>query len=181
LIYLFIGVFCCSRWIVPAVRIVLFNGSLEGNVRQVGRAVLESLHQVGTIRTRLDALKVEVGREENAPVISCRLVGGTHREEQSFLQALEECLSPVDNPRYLLIRQSRFLWWERRDYHAVPKALGGKKEDAVFFAKKFDRYVGQVRCVYTRTLEGREWLLKARTRAMSAQFVKRADRRRVWQ
>jgi superfamily II DNA or RNA helicase len=180
-VYVLICLLCCSRWIVPALRIVLFNGSLEGNVRQVGRAVLESLHEVGTIRTRLDGLKVEVGQDKDSSVISCRLSGGTHKEEQSFLQALEECLSPVDNPRYLLIRYSRFLWWARTDYHAVPKVLGGKKEDAIYFAKKFHRYVGQARCVYTRTLEGREWLLKSRTHAMSAQFVKRAHRRRVWQ
>jgi hypothetical protein len=180
-VYAVICLLCLYRWIFPAVRILLLNGSVEGNLRQVGLAVLESLHQMGTIRTRLDAMRVEVSRDPDLAVVCVRLGGVTHKEEQAFLQALESLLSPVDNPRYLLIRYSRFLWWERVDYHAVPKAIGRKKEDAVFFARKFDRYVSRARCVYTRTSEGRALLLKARTHSMSAQFVKRSERRRVWQ
>jgi hypothetical protein len=97
------------------------------------------------------------------------------------LQAFEEVVSFVDNPRYLLVRTSRFLFKKRKDYHAVPTALTGKKKTATLFQEKFSRYVDPCVLVFTRNQKGRKILLKARTSAMSSVFETATDRRRVWE
>ncbi|MBP60305.1 MAG: restriction endonuclease subunit R [Planctomycetaceae bacterium] len=167
--------------------IYLFTGTVEGHLHLVGKAVLESLHEAGRIRTDLSRLKIIVkhGRKSTLGIksgaYSCRLSGATHREEKSFLQAFEEVVSFVDNPRYLLVRTSRFLFKKRKDYHAVPTALTGKKKTATLFQEKFSRYVDPCVLVFTRNQKGRKILLKARTSAMSSVFETATDRRRVWE
>jgi hypothetical protein len=43
------------------------------------------------------------------------------------------------------------------------------------------RHVGPADLVYTRTPEGRRFLLKARTHSMSRSFQSRAERLKSWQ
>jgi hypothetical protein len=54
--------------------------------------------------------------------------GGTGAEqaESIFLRALRNVLSPVENPRYLLVRRVWRIYLE--DYFAVPDILARKKE-----------------------------------------------------
>ena len=42
------------------------------------------------------------------PVVWMR--GGTTYEKTRFLNALQEFLEPIENPRYLLYRESKLLW-----------------------------------------------------------------------
>lgn len=107
--------------------------------------------------------------------------GGTTYEKTRFLNALQEFLEPIENPRYLLYRESKLLWLiKRRDYHAVPEELGRKKEYAELFLRKWTDSMGPARLIFTRTPEGRKKLVQARMRALSAAFVERAERLSVW-
>ena len=96
-----------------------------------------------------------------------------------MLRALRETLSPIDNPRYLPAR--RKIWRIlREDYFAVPDALARKKEVAEFFAQRWRRLVGPVQLVFTRTLEGRKLLLRARDHPLAGALLKRAERVSCW-
>ena len=105
--------------------------------------------------------------------------GGTGKEQAVFLRALREVVSPIDNPSYLLAR--RKLWgFFREDYFAVPDAFARKKEFAEMFARRWNRLVGPVQLVYTRTPEGRKLLLRSRNHSLSGAFQKRAERVSCW-
>ena len=95
--------------------------------------------------------------------------------------ALQQVLEPVDNPRYLMVRESRLGPVRRVDYHAVPDLIGQNKKFASHFAHRWNRYVGPSTLVYTRTADGRLTLLQARTKALSSAFQKRTDRVNVWE
>jgi hypothetical protein len=98
-----------------------------------------------------------------------------------FLNDLQEFLEPIENPRHLLYRESKWLWLiKRKDYHAVPEELGRKKEYAELFLRKWTESMGPAKLIYSRTPEGRKTLVQARMRAMSAVFVERAERLSVW-
>src|SRR5690606_25156021 len=114
-------------------------------------------------------------------VVYCRLEGATAIERRYFLDAMQEILSPVDNPRYLLVRESYLGRLLRVDYHAVPGVFGQGKTNAVFFAERWNHHVGKADLVYVRTVEGRKILLKARARALSSAFRKKADRISAWE
>ena len=147
-------------------------------IRQIGRAVLEALEYEGSIDRHGGEFHVHADRNANGSVF-CWISGGTGKEQALFLRALREVLSPIDNPRYLLAR--RRIWrMFREDYFAVPDTLARNKEFAENFSRRWQRLVGPVELVYTRTPEGRKALLRARRHSLSGAFQKRAERVSCW-
>ncbi len=158
----------------------LKHGSVASSMKQIGKVVLKSLLHAELIETSHWHLKV-VAERHNYGSVGCYLKGGTAREQSMFLEALEEVLGPIRNPRYLIVRKTPLGWLMRKDYHAVPQTLGKNKDSAEHFRKMWNWYVGPTELVYTRTPEGRRFLLRARTHAMSQSFQRRAERLRSWQ
>jgi hypothetical protein len=94
--------------------------------------------------------------------------------------AIAEILGPVQNPRYLMLRTSWFGLKRRVDYHAVPSALGARKDYAEHFAELWRGGVGSSKLVFTRSPEGRRVLLRARAQSLAAGMRRVVDRRSVW-
>ncbi|MBX5144124.1 DEAD/DEAH box helicase family protein [Rhizobium lentis] len=165
---------------LKAGRLLLRNGSLEGSMKQVGTTVLEALHHMGVIKTELGKLSVEATLDQNG-IIYCRLEGATTIERSRFLDGLREVLVPPQNPRYILVRRSTFWRLKRVDYHAVPSLIGRKREDAEYFAKLWNRYVGESDLIYTRSVQGRLILLQFRAKSFASAFTRKTDRVSRWE
>jgi hypothetical protein len=165
---------------LKALWLFLRHGSVASSMKQIGKAVLKAMAYAELIETNLAQLRV-VARRLDYGFVNCTLKGGTTRDRSIFLEALQEVLGPIENPRYVLVRKTPLGWLTRKDYHTVPKALGKNKEFAEHFRKMWAVHVGPTRLVYTRTPEGRRFLLKARAYSMSRGFQKRAERLRSWQ
>jgi hypothetical protein len=166
--------------LLKALWLFLRHAPVASSMKQIGKALLRSLSHAELIETSRWRLKL-VAQRRDYGFVSCSLKGGTTRERSLFLEALQEILSPIENPRYLLVRKTPLGPLLRQDYHAVPKALGRKKDLAEHFARMWSKFVGPVELVYTRSEEGRKLLLRARARAMSAGFQSRTERIRSWQ
>jgi superfamily II DNA or RNA helicase len=165
-------------WSVVALWRLIRHGTPERSIEQIGRAVLDALEDEGSIDQRAVDFRVYANRNKDGTVF-CWIGGGTGQEQATFLRTLRETLSPIDNPRYLLAR--RKIWWIfREDYFAVPDVLARKKEFAEFFAQRWKRLVGPVQLVFTRTPEGRKFLLRARNHSLSGAFQKRTERVSCW-
>jgi superfamily II DNA or RNA helicase len=165
---------------LKALWLFLKHGSVASSMKQIGKAILKSLIHAELIETSHWHLKV-VARRHNYGSVGCYLKGGTARERSIFLEALQEVLGPIKNPRYVIVRKTPLGWLMRKDYHAVPLMLGKNKDTAEHLRKMWNWYVGPTGLVYTRTPEGRSFLLRARTHAMSQSFQRRAERLRSWQ
>lgn len=170
----------CLPGALKASLLLLRNGSLEGSMKQVGTTVLETLHHMGVIRTELGKVSVEATLDQNG-LIYCRLEGATTIERSRFLDALREVLVPPQNPRYILVRSSKFWRLNRVDYHAVPSIIGRKREDAIYFAQLWNRYIGYSDLVYTRSAEGRLKLLQFRAKSFASAFTRKTDRLSRWE
>jgi hypothetical protein len=165
-------------WSLLALWRFIRHGTPERSIRQIGQAILDALEYEGSIDSHAAEFRVYSDRNQDGSVF-CWIGGGTGIEQASFLRALREVLSPVDNPRYLLAR--RRIWRVfREDYFAVPDVLARKKEFAEMFARRWNRLVGPVQLVFTRTPEGRKLLLRARNHSLSGAFQKRAERVSCW-
>lgn len=166
--------------LAKAARLAWRNGSLEGSLREVTLATLRALADAGVIRQdELGTAEIELrtsfdGRKD---II---LTGVSRACERHVMQAVADILSPVQNPRYILLRRSRFGPKRRIDYHAVPAALAARKEDAERFAAWWRAGVGSSDLVFTRTAEGRRLLLRARAASFAAGQQRQVDRRSVW-
>jgi superfamily II DNA or RNA helicase len=165
-------------WFVAAIWRFVRHGTPEWSMRQIGRAVLESLEYEGSIRRNENGPVAFTNKKEGGAVF-CWLGNARGLEQTIFLRALREALSPIENPRYLLARGKIWRIF-REDYFTVPEVLSRKKEFAEVFAKKWRRFVGLVQLVYTRTPAGRRLLLRARIHSLAGAFQKRAQRVSCW-
>ncbi len=154
---------------IKTFKLYLSYRDISKDIKQIAEALLESLIKQGSINTNRDSLEVEVSQDTQGAV-SCYLKGGSIAEQSIFINALIEIVSVIDNPRYIIVRKSRFFKALRSDYHAVPTLLGVNKTLAGTFEKNWRKRVGRCQLVYTRTLEGRKFLLKARVKSLAAQF-----------
>jgi len=162
-----------------ALWLLLRHGSAASSMKQIGNALLKALVEASVIDARRARPRVIAQRREYG-LVTCSVKGGSTRERSVFLEALQELLGPIDDPRYLLARKNPLGPVMRKDYHAVPKALAKNKESAEHFRKMWARYIGPCEILYTRNPQGRQTLLKARAQSVSAAFGRRTDRIRTW-
>lgn len=167
------GAVVFGRLALKTLRLYVRYRDISKDIQQIGEALLRSLLKEGSIHSPVADLKVEASMDAMGSVY-CHLEGGTTYEKSVFIQALEEIVSPIVNPRYVIIRKSSLLKLVRqKDYHAVPEILGRNKNLAEYFNNQWRSLVGNCELVYTRTLQGRQLLLKSRVKALSAQFEPR--------
>jgi superfamily II DNA or RNA helicase len=115
----------------------------EGLLVAFGRAIAASLP--GAVPEQVRAAP---GRDGGWAV---RLDGADAALSASFATALEQVVSPVDYPRYIIDRRvrGRAVMW-----HAVPDVFGVNKASAEQFAQAWRRFVGRGRLLYTGSPEG---------------------------
>jgi superfamily II DNA or RNA helicase len=127
---------------VRAARVAARLGA-DGMLIAVGRAVADAMSRglAGQVRVDPDA------RGE----WSVRLDDADAAQSAAFAQAIEQILSPVDFPRYLISRRVRrgVVMW-----HAVPDAFGVNKAGATGFAEQWFAYVSRGELLYTGSPEG---------------------------
>lgn len=154
-------------------------GADGGSLRQIALAVRDTLIHLGQLRPGPEGLEiaVETGRDGT---VSCSLNGGTTFEKSRFLDALQEVVDPIENPRYLL--QQRVKRWGagRCEHYAVPDAIGKRKESAEYFQRMWRKHLCSVELVFTRNPEGRRALVAARLRSLRGNSPGRAKRASVW-
>ncbi|MDX2071900.1 MAG: DEAD/DEAH box helicase family protein [Haliscomenobacter sp.] len=124
-------------------------------------------------------LEVDANRGEDLVLVPKNL--DTH-SAQLYLNALQELLNPIENPRYLLALEYRFdLQTSLLYYFPVPTCLGKKKKDAERFQDFWAEKMGPTRLIFTRTLDGRLELLKARGQSLGLSPEAYAARESSWE
>jgi superfamily II DNA or RNA helicase len=166
--------------LLKALYLLIRNGSLEGSMSQVGYAVLDTLQYMQLIKTNPKNIRIETAKD-GMGIVHCKIDGTTTIETRHFIEAMQEILGSVENQRYLLVRESYLGSILRVDYHPIPRVIGQNKKNALFFEKKWNRYVGGSKLVYTRSTEGRMTLLKARTQSLASNFKKKSEQLNVWE
>ncbi|MFX0124371.1 MAG: DEAD/DEAH box helicase family protein [Candidatus Hodarchaeota archaeon] len=183
-IFLFFGLLIPTIAFLPyflrAMWLFVKHGPIRSSMNQIGIALLKSLIYAGVIKTDYQNLRIKVQNDQMGSIF-CHLEGGTNREKDIFLDAFQEILNPIENPRYILVRKSLLLKrLGRLDYHSVPSILGTRKKNALHFAKMWQKYVGKMELVFTRNIQGRMMLLKARNHSLSSYFLPRSERISRW-
>lgn len=158
----------------------LKTGTVEGILKQIAIVVLETMSAQGLLKTSIKHVGLSVAEDNGMYFVSCTNLPA--EENNLFIQSLQELLDPIENPRYLLVHHSKFLGIVRQtDYFAVPAVLSANKKSVEMFKMLWERYIGECEIVYTRNLEGRKTLLKARKDAYSASKRERSKRLSKWQ
>ncbi len=161
------------------IRLLRMHGRIENSFRWIGVALLDALVTAELVKTDRASLSVTT-RAVSADRIDCCLEGGTSYEKALFLDCIEEMLSPIDNPRYMIIKEATPDLRKQDDYYAVPGPLGMRKEWAAALADNWRKLVGPVELMYTRTVSGRLELLRAREHCVDLRYGKNTERVNCW-
>ncbi len=154
----------------------LRTGTVEGVLRQIAIVHLETLSYSGLIKTSLKNAGISIVKDTETSYIACKNL--PVEENNLLIKSMKEFLDPIDNPRYLLIKRDKFCnIIKQTDYFAIPSILSTNKKDVKIFAQLWKKYIGDCEIVYTRNIEGRRLLLKARKVAFSA--TKRSKTRKI--
>ena len=185
-LYIFLGIFGIIGMIIfgrqtyKALKLYLKYRDISKDIQQIGDALLNSLIKARAIRTDNSKLKVVTSVDDWGAVF-CHLEGGTTFDKSTFINALQEVVAPIDNPRYVIIRKNKFMpFVKQRDYHSVPEILGRNKNLAEYFQNQWERLVGSCDLIFTRTIEGRKLLLQSRVKSLSAQFDNKVEHINKW-
>ena len=156
------------------------TGTVAGVMKQIAIVILETLSDLGLIKTSIKQVGLKVREEKGEMFVSCANL--PTEENNLFIHSLQEFLDPVENPRYLLVKRSRFSKRiKQTDYFAIPSAISPNKKGVEIFKGLWKLYIGDCDIVYTRSAEGRRVLLKARKYAFSAVKQKVSKRLSKWQ
>lgn len=136
------------------------------SLEQVAHAVADALHEAGL--SPLGSAAVRVGLDEHEEY-RCSLEGVQPTVSAAFATALDEVISPMASPRYVVPRwlllgpvdnadgvRAAFgrLRPDAEVWHSVPAVLGTTGKRAQTFARAWDRWVGGGAAVYTGSPEG---------------------------
>ncbi len=169
-----------GRQIAQTARSLFIAQAPDAILLDVGRALLETLRQLGLVSRNLDAGYVRVTKTAD-DAYNVLLDYASPEDSDTFIRAFREIFEPVRDQRYLIMRTEdrlpnlplQILWrplrnWVRETgmyppaYHPVPKVLASRKERVELFAKYWAKYVGGGKIVFTRSEQGRAILLSAR-------------------
>lgn len=147
------------------VGVLIFRGSLrlarilspKRTVTAIAEAMLASLRQAGHIRSLGAKIRVTATPEDS--VISFGLRQATIHEQNLFAEAMRETLSPIQNPKYVLVKK-RGKGYRYTQSYACPSILASNKEDAQLLCQNLGHLLGRFELLYTYTPEGREVLWK---------------------
>ncbi len=165
---------------LSVIKILFLYLPIDGALKQIGQSLAEALCQAGFIDTSIRQMKVNVTKHVDGTYY-LSLSGSTFYESSLFADCLTEILAPIKNPRYMILREGKFLGAMRDDYHALPMRFAVKKEYAMIFYKSWCKNVSLSELIYTRTPEGRKRLLKAKMKAFSTTFHDKVKRQDIWQ
>ncbi|WP_040280668.1 DEAD/DEAH box helicase family protein [Psychroserpens damuponensis] len=145
-----------------AVKLYIKHGYLYKKIGKMGDAILDTLNELDYLTSHRDSITVHSYLANKGDVV-CNLVGANAFENALFSKALTQLLEPIDSPRYLIIKTNVFRKrLDLENFYAVPEIFGDKKEKALVFQKHWRDNLGRNKLVYTRSIEGRKLLLKAR-------------------
>ncbi|MBR5561739.1 MAG: DEAD/DEAH box helicase family protein [Clostridia bacterium] len=152
-----------SVLLIKSASVVMKNSSPEKTVSNISNAILRTLKEIGEIESR--GATVSVKKSEKKNTVNCSLSKATVREKNVFAKAISELLSPIDDPRYLLIGTKGISKFTSRNYiqsYACPSVIAVNKETAEILAKNLRSAGGKFELVFTRNENGRKELFKCR-------------------
>jgi len=133
------------------------------SIKTLANAILKTLKDLALIES--PKARVQILPNDNQGSVICTLRNAGEHEKSVFSTAMSELLSPIVNPRYVIVKKMQFFKYSSLLYNesfTCPSVIANKKENVACLAKHLSLTTGHFEPVYTRNEEGREILLRCR-------------------
>lgn len=155
-------------------------GYLHKDLEKIGKALLDAMIENNFFSTPKNQIEMQSYLNANGGAI-VSIKGVSEFESALFINAVGQIIQPIENPRYLIVKTNWFRKnLEIENYYAVPDIFGNKKANILVFEKHWQNHVGKSKIIYTRFLEGRKILLKARIFHVSKSFNETTKKAVIW-
>ena len=144
------------------VKKLIFHYSPTRIIKTLGIAVYKTLCECELISP---SAKVETSSQKEKYFVSLHLRNASIHDQNIFNTAMTEMLSPITNPRYILIGKTRFNKYKYELSFACPSIIGKKKEYVEVLTEKLKATTSKFEAVYTHREDGRKLILKCRKRS----------------
>ncbi|KRN55662.1 hypothetical protein IV72_GL001192 [Atopobium minutum] len=145
---------------------LILRFSPKRRLDRMGKALHTALAQASMLSGKTGRIQVDSNPIQSYFTVS--LKGVSLHDQHVFAEACKQMLSPIDNPRYVLIEQSGaglFGILHYRHSFACPEVLSKRKEDVTLLVDALKPF-GTYKAVYIKSPEGREKLWRCRERAL---------------
>ena len=165
---------------IKAIKLYIKYGRRDKQLFKYTQALKSAMVEKGMLLTPDSKIKVVI-EEFHQGEISCFLQGTTVKESLLFINYLEEIISPIENPRYIITQAG---WFRKMlkitDYYNVPKIFAERKSDAELFFRHWKKYNGNAKLTFTRNRDGRKLLLKARFHSFQDANIASSKKALIW-
>lgn len=138
---------------------MVLHSNPANSIKTLGVAVYKTLCECGLI---LPSAKVETTAHRQLYFVALYLRNASIHDQNIFNTAMAEMLSPIENPRYILISKNKFKRYNYKLSFACPSIIGKKKEYVEVLTEKLKASTGNFEPVYTHREDGRRLILKCR-------------------
>lgn len=165
---------------LKALKVYMQFGNQFIKTKKIASALLLYLNKSNAFSQEHKNYKIRAQQELNGTFFIV-LMGANQHDSNLFITLLDEIIAPIDNPRYLLVSRN---WFKNifgfRNYYVVPTQFAKKKSLATEFQKIWNSEVDNSKLLFTRTLEGRKHLLKARFAHLRYEFEELSKKTTTW-
>lgn len=144
------------------VKKMVLHSNPANSIKTLGVAVYKTLCECDLISP---SAKVETTAHKQLYFVALHLRNASIHDQNIFNTAMTEMLSPIENPRYILIAKTRLNKYNYELSFACPSIIGKKKEYVEVLAEKLKSTTGNFEPVYTHREDGRKLILKCRKRS----------------
>lgn len=156
------------------VKRLLLHINPANSMKTLGKAVYLTLRECELIAP---SAKIETKADKELGYVAMYLRNASIHDQNVFNTAMTELLSPIENPRYILIAKTKFGGYNYGLSFACPSIIGKKKEFVEVLAEKLRATTGNFKPVYTHREDGRKLILKCRKKAYITQNEKTLSRK----
>ena len=129
------------------------------SIKTLGVAIYKTLCECDLISP---SAKVKTTTHRQLCFVALHLRNASIHDQNIFNTAMAEMLSPIENPRYILISKTKFNRYNYKLSFACPSIIGKKKEYVEVLAERLKATIGNFEPVYTHREDGRRLILKCR-------------------
>ena len=138
---------------------MILNITPMRHINTLGVAVYRTLSECGLISP---GAKVRTNTDRTKIFISLYLRGASVHDQNIFNTAMTEMLSPIENPRYILIGKTIFNTYDYSLSFACPTVIGKNREYVDILADKLSESTARFEPVFAHREGGRKLILKCR-------------------
>lgn len=153
-ILLVIGLWLSTKLIYK----IISHISPQQSIKTLSKCVLKTLKDIDIIES--DAHVAVKGF--NNILFDITLSNASVYEQNIFNTAIKEMFSVIENPRYIIVKESKLTKYDFTRSYACPSIIGQNKEYASIFSNYLEKSMGKMKLIYTRNDDGRKLILKCR-------------------